>query len=83
MFYLVAILLVIVSPLVVPVAVTVAHAIDYRRKGAGVRATAIRDFVKARVAGYKYPRRIWFVDELPQGPTSKIRKRDIVIPVEA
>ena len=36
-----------------------------------------------RVAGYKYPRKIWFVDELPKGPTGKILKRDIVIPTEA
>ena len=46
-------------------------------------AAAIRDFVKDRVAGYKYPRKIWFVDELPKGPTGKILKRDIVIPTEA
>ncbi len=46
-------------------------------------ATAIRDFVKNRVAGYKYPRKIWFVDELPKGPTGKILKREITIPVEA
>jgi long-chain acyl-CoA synthetase len=45
-------------------------------------ADAIRGFVKDRVAGYKYPRKIWFVDELPKGPTGKILKRDIVIPVE-
>ena len=34
-------------------------------------------FVKEQVAGYKYPRRIWFVDELPKGPTGKILKREI------
>ncbi|OBF82640.1 long-chain-fatty-acid--CoA ligase [Mycobacterium sp. 852002-51163_SCH5372311] len=48
--------------------------------GAEANATAIRDFVKDRVASYKYPRRIWFVDELPKGPTGKILKRDIAIP---
>lgn len=46
-------------------------------------AAAIQEFVKSRVAGYKYPRRIWFVDELPKGPTGKVLKRDIAIPVEA
>jgi long-chain acyl-CoA synthetase len=46
-------------------------------------AETIRDFVKERVAAYKYPRRIWFVDELPKGPTGKIVKRDIAIPAEA
>ena len=30
-----------------------------------------------RVAAYKYPRRIWFADELPKGPTGKILKREI------
>ncbi len=37
-------------------------------------------FVKEQVAGYKYPRRIWFVDELPKGPTGKILKREISAP---
>jgi long-chain acyl-CoA synthetase len=43
----------------------------------------LRDFVKGRVAAYKYPRQIWFVDELPKGPTGKILKREINAPVEA
>jgi long-chain acyl-CoA synthetase len=43
----------------------------------------IRAFVKEQVAGYKYPRRVWFVDELPKGPTGKILKREIEAPVEA
>lgn len=44
-------------------------------------AAAIRDFVKDRVAAYKYPRRIWFVDELPKGATGNVLKRYIVVPV--
>jgi long-chain acyl-CoA synthetase len=40
----------------------------------------VRDFVKQRVAAYKYPRRVWFLDELPKGPTGKILKRDIDVP---
>jgi long-chain acyl-CoA synthetase len=43
-------------------------------------ADEIRAFVKERVAGYKYPRRIWFLDELPKGPTGKILKREIEVP---
>jgi long-chain acyl-CoA synthetase len=35
------------------------------------------EFVKEHVASYKYPRRIWFVDDLPKGPTGKILKREI------
>jgi long-chain acyl-CoA synthetase len=48
-----------------------------------VEATAdeLRDFVKASIAAYKYPRRVWFVDELPKGPTGKILKRAIEPPV--
>jgi long-chain acyl-CoA synthetase len=46
----------------------------------GVTPAELRDYVKARVAAYKYPRHIWFVDELPKGPTGKILKRAIEIP---
>jgi long-chain acyl-CoA synthetase len=50
----------------------------------GVEASEdeIRAFAKERVAAYKYPRRIWFVDELPKGPTGKILKREIEVPSE-
>jgi long-chain acyl-CoA synthetase len=37
-------------------------------------------YVKEQVAAYKYPRKIWFVDELPKGPTGKILKREIEVP---
>jgi long-chain acyl-CoA synthetase len=37
----------------------------------------LREYVKGQVAAYKYPRRVWFVDELPKGPTGKILKREI------
>jgi long-chain acyl-CoA synthetase len=43
-------------------------------------ADDIRAFVRERVAAYKYPRRIWFLDELPKGPTGKILKREIKPP---
>ena len=36
--------------------------------------------MKAQVAGYKYPRRVWITGELPKGPTGKIVKREIVLP---
>ncbi len=45
-------------------------------------ADDIRAFVKDRVAAYKYPRVIWFLDELPKGPTGKILKREIKPPEE-
>jgi long-chain acyl-CoA synthetase len=50
------------------------------RSGADADADDIRAFVKERVAAYKYPRRIWFADELPKGPTGKILKREIAAP---
>ena len=40
----------------------------------------LRAFAKERVAAYKYPRRVWFVDELPKGPTGKVLKREIEEP---
>ena len=42
----------------------------------------LRDYVKARVAPYKYPRHVWLVDALPHGPTGKILKREIAIPTD-
>ncbi len=37
-------------------------------------------YVKERIAAYKYPRVVWFLDELPKGPTGKILKREIETP---
>ena len=36
--------------------------------------------VRDAVAAYKYPRKVWIVDELPKGPTGKILKREIEVP---
>ena len=41
----------------------------------------LRDFVKSRIAAYKYPRKVWLVDTLPKGPTGKILKLQIAAPV--
>ena len=40
----------------------------------------VSDYVKERIAAYKYPRIVWFLDELPKGPTGKILKREIEPP---
>jgi long-chain acyl-CoA synthetase len=53
------------------------------KPGAEVTASELRDYVKANVAAYKYPRHLWLVDELPKGPTGKILKRAIVPPAVA
>jgi long-chain acyl-CoA synthetase len=50
------------------------------RPGAEVSADDVRYFVKDRVAAYKYPRHIWFADELPKSATGKVLKRDIQVP---
>jgi long-chain acyl-CoA synthetase len=50
---------------------------------AAVTVDELRDFVKAHVAAYKYPRHVWLVDELPKGPTGKILKREIALPSDA
>jgi long-chain acyl-CoA synthetase len=53
------------------------------REGQSVEPEELREFVKERVAAYKYPRSVWLVDELPTGPTGKILKREIELPVAA
>jgi long-chain acyl-CoA synthetase len=40
----------------------------------------LRDFVKERMAAYKYPRKVWIVDALPKGPTGKILRREVSAP---
>ncbi len=52
------------------------------RPGAAVSPDELRDWVKQRVAAYKYPRHVWLTDGLPKGATGKILKREIVIPAE-
>ena len=37
-------------------------------------------FCKERLAAYKYPRIVEFVEELPKGPTGKILRREVEIP---
>jgi long-chain acyl-CoA synthetase len=53
------------------------------KDGACATPAELRAFVKDQVAAYKYPRHVWLVDELPKGPTGKILKRQIDVPVEA
>jgi long-chain acyl-CoA synthetase len=50
---------------------------------ADTTAEELRDFVKGQVAAYKYPRLVWFVDELPKTATGKILKREIELPAIA
>jgi long-chain acyl-CoA synthetase len=50
------------------------------KPGAEVPTEELRDYVKTRVAPYKYPRHVWLMDALPKGPTGKILKREIQPP---
>jgi len=50
------------------------------KPGASATLEELRQFVKGRVAAYKYPRRIWFVDSLPTGPTGKLLRREVKPP---
>ncbi|MEV6194953.1 long-chain fatty acid--CoA ligase [Streptomyces sp. NPDC051920] len=52
------------------------------RDAAEATSDELRAYVKDRVAAYKYPRRVWFVDQLPLGPSGKILKREITVPAE-
>ena len=52
------------------------------KEGSEATEDELREHAKEHVASYKYPRKIWFVDELPKGPTGKILKREIEIPAE-
>ena len=53
------------------------------KEGAEADEADVREFVRSQVAAYKYPRHVWFVDELPKGPTGKILKRAIEVPEQA
>ncbi len=52
------------------------------KSGEELDADALKEYCKENVAAYKYPRQIWFPDELPKGPTGKILKREIEAPSE-
>jgi long-chain acyl-CoA synthetase len=53
------------------------------KPGASATTDDVQGFVKERVAAYKYPRQIWFVEELPKGPSGKVLKREIRPPSRA
>jgi long-chain acyl-CoA synthetase len=50
------------------------------RAGMHADVDELRQFVRDRVAAYKYPREIWLLDSLPKGSTGKILKREITAP---
>jgi long-chain acyl-CoA synthetase len=50
------------------------------KPGASADPDELREWAKARVAAYKYPRHVWLVDALPKGPTGKILRRAVELP---
>ena len=52
-------------------------------EGEGLAEEEVSAYVKERIAAYKYPRVVWFLDDLPKGPTGKILKREIEVPAAA
>jgi long-chain acyl-CoA synthetase len=52
------------------------------KPGASATEDELREYVKARVAAYKYPRIVWVTETLPLTPTGKILKREIHIPAD-
>lgn len=53
------------------------------KPGCSATPEELQEFVKTRLAAYKYPRRVWIVDALPKGPTGKILRRSVKPPTQA
>jgi long-chain acyl-CoA synthetase len=49
-------------------------------EGEELAPAEVSAYVKERIAAYKYPRIVWFLADLPKGPTGKILKREIEAP---
>jgi fatty-acyl-CoA synthase len=47
------------------------------KKGETITEKEIKDIAKAKLALFKVPKKVVFVDELPKTPTGKILKRDL------
>lgn len=53
------------------------HAVIVLKKGVSITAQELIDFCKQRVARYKAPKSVEFVDALPKNPAGKILKREL------
>ena len=47
------------------------------KPGADTDPDELREWAKARLAAYKYPRLVWLVESLPHGPTGKVVRRAV------
>ena len=55
----------------------VVKALVVRRPGSSLTADEIVAFARGRLAGYKLPRSVDFVEDLPRTPTGKVLKREL------
>ena len=55
-------------------------AVVVRRPGASVEAEAIIEFCRERLAGFKRPTSVDFVEAIPRNPTGKVLKRELRAP---
>ncbi|MFA3873071.1 AMP-binding protein [Streptomyces sp. MMCC 100] len=53
------------------------------REGHQVTSDELREYMRARVAPYKYPREVHLIDRLPTTATGKVDKRSLGAPVDA
>jgi long-chain acyl-CoA synthetase len=51
------------------------------KPGAEADSPTLEAWCRERLADYKVPRTIWFLDELPRNPTGKVLKQEIQLPV--
>jgi len=49
-------------------------AVVVRRPGSAVTERELREFASTRIAAFKVPRRVVFVDQIPKGPTGKLQR---------
>jgi len=53
------------------------RAVVVLRPGAQVSAESLMDFCRGRIADYKRPREVAFLDALPRNPSGKVLKREL------
>jgi long-chain acyl-CoA synthetase len=53
------------------------HAVVVAREGSSLSADAVMSFAREHLAGYKVPRTVSFMDELPRTGSGKILKRQL------
>ncbi len=56
------------------------HAVLVARPASGLEAAAVQNFAREHLAGYKIPRTLAFVDEIPKTGSGKILKRELRAP---